>query len=286
MRFLGTPLSDPWATAGAWSDSVLQALYDAVHAAALTTAGATSLMHEAKVDIVTVPNLYERLGSRRTLHARFPCCRIVQVPLHHHPCHSENTMSKDNVESSPSDFHPYFEYARDNPHPKFTGPQLEYIRSIDDILTPQEVDAVSSVESFEIGLLDGEVSCREVPGLRPRYGNTVVYIQRYSDERFAAFMEKVIDHIAAGPQGPEMFLRYIIPVRIIIPDVGIFYPLTYGVGALQWRNKVRRRMAEVGALTGEFVNGKFNISDGRVFPVSAMQIERSRYSGRGYAPEW
>ena len=52
VRFLGTPLPDPWAAATPWSDSVLQALYDAVHAAALTTAGATSLMHEAKVDIV------------------------------------------------------------------------------------------------------------------------------------------------------------------------------------------------------------------------------------------
>ena len=53
---------------------MLQALYDAVHAAALTTAGATSLMHEAKVDIVTVPNLSEHLSSADTtaqLSARF-----------------------------------------------------------------------------------------------------------------------------------------------------------------------------------------------------------------------
>lgn len=195
-------------------------------------------------------------------------------------------MSKNDDELSPSDFHRYIEYSRDDPHPKFTDFQLEYIRSIDSILTPQEVDSVSKIESFDIRLGDGEVSCREVPGLRPRYGNTVVYIQRYSDERFATFMEKVIDHIAAGPQGPKMFLRYVSPVRIVISDVGIFYPLSHGVGAVQWRNKVRRRMAEVGALTGEFVNGKFNISDGRVFPVAAMEIERSRYSGRGYAPEW
>ena len=55
VRFLGNPLPDPWAAATPWSDSVLQALYDAVHAAALTTAGATSLMHEAKVDIVRAP---------------------------------------------------------------------------------------------------------------------------------------------------------------------------------------------------------------------------------------
>ena len=38
-----------------WSDSVLQALYDAVHAAALSLAGATSLLHEAKVDVVRAP---------------------------------------------------------------------------------------------------------------------------------------------------------------------------------------------------------------------------------------
>ncbi len=57
-----------------WSDSVLQVLYDAVHAAALSLAGATSLLHEAKVDVVTVPNLSEHLSSAETtaqLSARF-----------------------------------------------------------------------------------------------------------------------------------------------------------------------------------------------------------------------
>jgi phage-related protein (TIGR01555 family) len=75
VRFLGNPLPDP-AIAGTqlWSDSVLQTLYDAVHAVALTAAGATSLMHEAKVDIVTVPNLSEHLSNAATtaqLSARF-----------------------------------------------------------------------------------------------------------------------------------------------------------------------------------------------------------------------
>ena len=65
VRFLGNPLPDPsLADAALWSDSVLQTLYDAVHAVALTAAGATSLMHEAKVDIVTVPNLSEHLSKR------------------------------------------------------------------------------------------------------------------------------------------------------------------------------------------------------------------------------
>ena len=74
VRFLGHPLPDPWACGTPWSDSVLQVLYDAVHAVALTTAGATSLMHEAKVDVVTVPNLSEHLSSAETtaqLSARF-----------------------------------------------------------------------------------------------------------------------------------------------------------------------------------------------------------------------
>ena len=74
VRFLGNPYPDPSLMASVWSDSVLQALYDAVHAVALTTAGATSLMHEAKVDVVTVPNLSEHLSSSETtaqLSARF-----------------------------------------------------------------------------------------------------------------------------------------------------------------------------------------------------------------------
>ena len=74
VRFLGNPYPDPSLMASVWSDSVLQTLYDAIHAVALTTAGATSLMHEAKVDVVTVPNLSEHLSSADTtaqLSARF-----------------------------------------------------------------------------------------------------------------------------------------------------------------------------------------------------------------------
>ncbi len=74
VRFLGNPLPDPSVAGGLWSDSVLQSLYDAVHAAALSLAGATSLLHEAKVDVVTVPNLSEHLSSAETteqLSARF-----------------------------------------------------------------------------------------------------------------------------------------------------------------------------------------------------------------------
>ncbi|MBE7201768.1 MAG: DUF1073 domain-containing protein, partial [Parafilimonas terrae] len=74
IRFLGHELPDPALGAEAWSDSVLQVLYDAIHAVALTQAGATALMHEAKVDVVTVPNLSEHLSSAATtaqLSARF-----------------------------------------------------------------------------------------------------------------------------------------------------------------------------------------------------------------------
>ena len=74
VRVLGNEWPDPNLGASPWSDSVLQTLYDAIHAVALTTTGATSLMHEAKVDIVTVPNLSEHLSSAATtaqLSARF-----------------------------------------------------------------------------------------------------------------------------------------------------------------------------------------------------------------------
>jgi len=74
VRFLGNAWPDPSLGASVWSDSVLLALYDAIHAVALTMAGATSLMHEAKVDVVTVPNLSEHLSSADTtaqLSARF-----------------------------------------------------------------------------------------------------------------------------------------------------------------------------------------------------------------------
>ncbi len=67
VRFLGNPYPDPLLYgAPLWSDSVLQALYDAVHGVALATAGATSLVHEAKVDVVTVPGLSEHLSNAAT----------------------------------------------------------------------------------------------------------------------------------------------------------------------------------------------------------------------------
>lgn len=182
-------------------------------------------------------------------------------------------------------FH-YVKYVREDPHPKFTAFQLGFIRSIDEFLTPQEVDAVSEVESFEIRLEDGDVICSEVPGLRPQRGDFEVWVQRTSGERFAKFMEKVMDHIEAHPCGPKWFLRFITPFRILIKGIGTFYPLNCGPGDIERRDRVRRRMAEVGALTGEFENGKFVLSDGRVFPVAAMRIERSLYAGRGYAPDW
>ena len=74
VRFLGNEAPDPSLAGTVWSDPVLLALYDAIHAVALTLAGATSLMHEAKVDVVTVPNLSEHLSSAETtsqLSARF-----------------------------------------------------------------------------------------------------------------------------------------------------------------------------------------------------------------------
>ena len=67
IRFLGSPLPDSGMFgADLWSDSVLTALCDAIYAVALTTTGATSLMHEAKVDVVTVPNLSEHLSNAAT----------------------------------------------------------------------------------------------------------------------------------------------------------------------------------------------------------------------------
>ena len=81
LRFLGNEFPDPTLGLSAWSDSVLQTLYDAIHAVALTTTGATSLMHEAKVDVVTVPNLSEHLSSAATtaqLSARFPSAAAMK----------------------------------------------------------------------------------------------------------------------------------------------------------------------------------------------------------------
>ena len=57
VRFLGNEAPDPSLAGTVWSDSVLLALYDAIHAVALTMAGATSLMHEARPCRLSINNL-------------------------------------------------------------------------------------------------------------------------------------------------------------------------------------------------------------------------------------
>ena len=88
--------------------------------------------------------------------------------LHHRPGDTEAKMSEPEEKPARQPFFHYVEYVREDPHPKFTAFQLGFIRSIDEFLTPQEVHAVSEVESFEIRLEDGDVICHEVPGLRAR----------------------------------------------------------------------------------------------------------------------
>jgi phage-related protein (TIGR01555 family) len=64
VRFLGAELPDPQMQGmDGWGDSALQAVWDAVHHAGLTQQGIATLLHEAKVDVISVPNLAQALSS-------------------------------------------------------------------------------------------------------------------------------------------------------------------------------------------------------------------------------
>lgn len=63
LRFTGADRLDFDLNPDGWGDSVLLSVYDAIHHAALTQAGIAELVHEAKVDVISVPNLGSNLST-------------------------------------------------------------------------------------------------------------------------------------------------------------------------------------------------------------------------------
>ncbi|PSM18231.1 phage portal protein [Nitratireductor sp. StC3] len=65
VRFVGAALPDMnlHAQAQGWGDSVIQSCYDAIHNAGIVTQGAATMVQEAKLDIVRVPNLSQHLNT-------------------------------------------------------------------------------------------------------------------------------------------------------------------------------------------------------------------------------
>lgn len=64
-----------------WSDSVLLSTYDAIHNAALSQTAVAELIHEAKVDVISIPNLGAQLGTQEGTHAvseRFANANIIK----------------------------------------------------------------------------------------------------------------------------------------------------------------------------------------------------------------
>jgi len=64
IRFVSRPRPEgETAALNCWGDSLLQSVYDAVHNAALAQQGVASLIHEAKIDVVSIPNLSDAVGD-------------------------------------------------------------------------------------------------------------------------------------------------------------------------------------------------------------------------------
>lgn len=82
VRFLGAELPDEQ-TSGfdGWGDSILQAVMDAVKQAGLASQGVASLIHEAKIDVIRIPNLSQSLstsGYSDTLIKRFTLANTMK----------------------------------------------------------------------------------------------------------------------------------------------------------------------------------------------------------------
>lgn len=64
VRLIGNEVTDMALAPDGWGDSVLQAVYDAVMNVARSTAGIAALIHEAKVDVVRIPQLMQLIATQ------------------------------------------------------------------------------------------------------------------------------------------------------------------------------------------------------------------------------
>ena len=63
LRFLGKPLPSLRTQDAQWSDSILQAAYDAIVGASQSLSGIAALIQEAKIDVVKIPGLMHNIGT-------------------------------------------------------------------------------------------------------------------------------------------------------------------------------------------------------------------------------
>lgn len=63
LRFVGNERLDWRTNVDGWGDSILASIYDAIHHAALSQRGIADLIHEAKVDVIKIPDLTDNLST-------------------------------------------------------------------------------------------------------------------------------------------------------------------------------------------------------------------------------
>ena len=82
IPFVGSDRLEPETSlVDGWSDSILLSTYDAVHNAALAQTAVAELVHEAKVDVISIPNLGAQLGTTegtRTIAERFSNANVIK----------------------------------------------------------------------------------------------------------------------------------------------------------------------------------------------------------------
>jgi phage-related protein (TIGR01555 family) len=81
IRFIGAERPDIDFNAEGWGDSVLQVVYSAIHAAALSSAGIAALIHEAKVDVIKIKGIGAMLSTTegtQLLTKRFQSASIMK----------------------------------------------------------------------------------------------------------------------------------------------------------------------------------------------------------------
>ena len=82
IPFFGSDRMEPeTALVDGWSDSILLSTYDAIHNAALAQTAVAELIHEAKVDVISIPNLGANLGTTegtRLISERFANANMIK----------------------------------------------------------------------------------------------------------------------------------------------------------------------------------------------------------------
>ena len=176
------------------------------------------------------------------------------------------------------------EYDRENPSSKLSEPFLQYVNSIQNGFSNQELEWLNEYEFFIFNTFDGYWTERAVPGIRTEKIETR-YVRRYNSYSYRSMMNKFLEYVPPGL--PEDFTDhcYMPNYRLTLANGDKFYPICYHNDFVGWRRQLAESAKLHGTMTGLFESGKFVLSNGQRINFSDISV--ASLEGREpYPADW